>query len=255
MSIAAHTQKTCRWSVSQVFGEQIQGLASTCGKQSACSRRCDVGSDFRRQRQARLLLPIDSTKTNLLRRSVLLARRIHDMSTRALRSAAFRHYPVGAEVTNEGVAFRVWAPSCKRVGVSIGEQHTPDIFELRAEGNGYFAGTRADTAPGTLYGFRLDDESRIYPDPVSRFQPRGHDGRSQIIDSRSFAWSDAGWRGVGRTGQVLYEMHIGTFTAEGTWSAAARALPWLAKLGVTVLELMPVGEFPGRAGATVPPHR
>ena len=170
------------------------------------------------------------------------------MSTRALRSAAFRHYPVGAEVTNEGVAFRVWAPSRKRVGVSIGEQHTSDIFELRAEGNGYFAGMRADTAPGTLYGFRLDDESRIYPDPVSRFQPHGHDGLSQIIDPRSFAWSDGGWRGVGRTGQVLYEMHIGTFTAEGTWSAAARALPWLAELGVTVLELMPVGEFPGRFG-------
>lgn len=121
-------------------------------------------------------------------------------------------------------------------------------FPLTAEGNGYFSGARERTAAGTLYRIRLDDEPLLFPDPASRFQPRGHDGPSQVIDPSRFAWSDGEWRGVGRSRQVLYEMHIGTFSAEGTWSAAAAALPWLAELGVTVLEIMPVGEFPGGFG-------
>lgn len=121
-------------------------------------------------------------------------------------------------------------------------------FALTAEGDGYFSGTREEACPGTLYRLRLDDEPALYPDPASRFQPHGHDGPSQVIDPARYAWSDRGWRGVRREGQVLYEMHIGTFTTEGTWLAAAAALPWLAELGVTVLEVMPVGEFPGRFG-------
>jgi maltooligosyltrehalose trehalohydrolase len=151
-------------------------------------------------------------------------------------------------VTNEGATFRVWAPSRNRVAVSFGDQTSTEVLELEPEGNGYFSGTRSGTTVGALYGFRLDNESRIYPDPASRYQPHGHDGLSQIVDPERYTWSDAGWRGVSRTGQVLYEMHVATFTREGTWSAAARALPWLAELGVTVLELMPVGEFPGRFG-------
>jgi maltooligosyltrehalose trehalohydrolase len=170
------------------------------------------------------------------------------MSTKPLRSPAVRRYPVGAEVTNEGVSFRVWAPARKRVVVSVGEQKSADVYELTPEGDGYFSGTRAGTAAGTRYGFRLDGESRVYPDPASRYQPHGHDGVSEVVDPTRYTWRDAGWRGLSRTGQVLYEMHVGTFTREGTWSAAARALPWLAELGVTVLELMPVGEFPGRFG-------
>jgi maltooligosyltrehalose trehalohydrolase len=151
-------------------------------------------------------------------------------------------------VTNEGATFRVWAPSRNRVAVSFGDQTSTEVLELEPEGNGYFSGTRSGTTVGALYGFRLDDESRIYPDPASRYQPHGHDGLSQIVDPERYTWGDAGWRGVSRTGQVLYEMHVATFTREGTWSSAARALPWLAELGVTVLELMPVGEFPGRFG-------
>jgi maltooligosyltrehalose trehalohydrolase len=171
------------------------------------------------------------------------------MSGKSTPSASARQYPIGAEVLDsEHVAFRVWAPERSRATVVIEDGRGTHEFELASEGNGYFSGVRAGTPPGTLYSFRLDNEPRLYPDPASRYQPRGHDGPSEIVDPRRYRWNDAGWCGVGRTGQVLYEMHVGTFTQEGTWAAAARALPWLADLGVTVLELMPVGEFPGRFG-------
>jgi maltooligosyltrehalose trehalohydrolase len=98
------------------------------------------------------------------------------------------------------------------------------------------------------YRFRLDGEGALYPDPASRFQPEGPHGPSQIVDPSRFAWSDRAWRGAGPQGQVVYEMHIGTFTREGTWESAARQLPELAALGVTVLEIMPVADFPGGFG-------
>jgi maltooligosyltrehalose trehalohydrolase len=171
------------------------------------------------------------------------------MTSTANPSHVNRRYPIGAEFTAPHcAAFRVWAPSRRRVALVLGDVRTAEDFELTAEGDGYFSGVRADTAPGTLYRFRLDGEARLYPDPASRFQPHGHDGPSQLVDDRRYAWRDSSWRGIGRQGHVLYEMHIGTFTREGTWAAAARALPWLAELGITVLELMPIGEFPGRFG-------
>jgi maltooligosyltrehalose trehalohydrolase len=104
---------------------------------------------------------------------------------------------------------------------------------------------------GTLYRFRLDEDPTLYPDPASRFQPTGPNGPSEVIDSSRFKWTDKDWQGVDRNdpgGQVVYEMHIGTFTKEGTWEAASEELPELASLGITVIELMPVAEFPGRFG-------
>src|SRR5437763_294570 len=83
-----------------------------------------------------------------------------------------------------------------------------------------------------------------YPAPASRFQPDGPHGPSQVIDPGAFRWMDGGWRGVALEGQVIYEMHVGTFTREGTWDAAARELPELAAAGITVLEVMPVADFP-----------
>jgi maltooligosyltrehalose trehalohydrolase len=145
------------------------------------------------------------------------------------------------------VSFRVWAPEHKRVAVVI-ESSDPAEFLLDAEGDGYFSGTRPHTRAGMLYALRLDGPEKLYPDPASRFQPQGHDGPSQIVDPDSYRWADGTWKGSGRRGQVIYEMHIGTFTPEGTWRAAAGALSWLAELGVTLLEVMPVGEFPGRFG-------
>jgi maltooligosyltrehalose trehalohydrolase len=162
------------------------------------------------------------------------------------RTPENRRYPIGAEVTRDGAAsFRVWAPGHERVAVAVAQIAD---FELASEGNGYFSGTRPDTPAGALYQLCLDDDSRLYPDPASRFQPHGHDGPSQLVDPNAYAWHDDAWAGVPRSGQVVYEMHVGTFTREGTWRAAAGELRWLAELGITTLELMPVGEFPGEFG-------
>jgi maltooligosyltrehalose trehalohydrolase len=160
-----------------------------------------------------------------------------------------RRLPVGAEVMAEGVHFRVWAPLRKRVEV-VFEKATaegPADFELTAEPAGYFSGLVPGAGEGALYRLRLDGGD-AFPDPASRFQPEGPHGPSQVIDPAGFAWTDQGWPGIGRDGQVVYEMHIGTLTSEGTWEAAARELPELADLGITVVEVMPVAEFPGSFG-------
>jgi maltooligosyltrehalose trehalohydrolase len=157
-----------------------------------------------------------------------------------------RRYPVGAEsVPAGGVHFRVWAPKRRRVEVVV---VTAGTFDLEAEPGGYFSGTVAAARAGGLYHFRLDGGDKLYPDPASRFQTVGPHGPSRVIDSSAFAWTDSDWKGCGRDGQVLYELHIGTFTSEGTWAAAQKELPALADLGVTLLEVMPVAEFPGRFG-------
>lgn len=156
--------------------------------------------------------------------------------------------PIGAQVQeNGGVRFRLWAPRRRQVEVVFdGMEHLN--CSLQAEAEGYFSGTVAKAEAGMRYRFRLDDGERLYPDPASRFQPEGPHGPSQIVNPRSFAWTDHAWRGVSLKGQVIYEMHIGTFTREGTWAAAEAQLPELADLGVTVLEVMPVADFPGRFG-------
>src|SRR5688500_11105428 len=139
-----------------------------------------------------------------------------------------RHLPVGAEVLPDGHAhFRVWASQRRRVEVVL-------------EGG---PGQSPGAGVGTLYHYRLDGEAALYPDPASRFQPCGPHGPSQVIDPDIFEWHDGGWHGMPRAGQVIYEMHLGTFTPEGTWEAASRELPELAKVGITVLEIMPIADF------------
>jgi maltooligosyltrehalose trehalohydrolase len=158
-----------------------------------------------------------------------------------------RRYPVGAEVVEGGVDVRVWAPAHRRVAVA----HGPDggrTIELTAEPGGTFAGLVPGLGAGGRYGFLLDADPKVYPDPASRAQPDGPHGLSAVVDPRTFRWNDAGWRGVGARGQVIYELHVGTFTVEGTYEAAARELPALRDVGVTVVELMPVVEFAGRFG-------
>ncbi len=119
-------------------------------------------------------------------------------------------------------------------------------LSLAAEG-GYFSGFGAYPA-GTKYRFSIGDSTESFPDPASRYQPDGPFGWSQIVDAGFFKWTDANWAGVELKGQALYEMHIGTFTREGTWKAAAAELPELAAAGITVLEIMPVADFAGRFG-------
>ena len=165
-----------------------------------------------------------------------------------------RRLPVGAEVqTLGGAHFRVWAPLCQDVQVVVegGSSNSTDSqgnFDLVQEANGYFSGLVTAAGNGTSYRYRLDGWTEAYPDPASRFQPTGPHGPSEIVDPGLFTWTDQEWTGVSIAGQISYEMHVGTFTQEGTWESAARELPELATLGVTVLELMPVAEFSGTFG-------
>jgi maltooligosyltrehalose trehalohydrolase len=155
---------------------------------------------------------------------------------------------VGAEVIGEGlVHFRLWAPKAGGAEVAIVKAGDDQYYALDREEGGYFSGT-APGEPGTLYGFKLDHRGEALPDLASRFQPEGPLGPSEVVDHRAFAWTDQDWPGVARNGQVLYEMHAGTFTREGTWQAAARELPELARLGITCIEMMPVNDFPGPFG-------
>ena len=161
-----------------------------------------------------------------------------------------RRMPIGAErVGDGGVDFRIWAPKCKRVeivlegGAGAGTSHV--CAEQRG---GYFAQRVRPAREGTLYRIRLDGRPDLYPDPASRAQPSGPHGPSRVVDPATFVWSDDSWKGVGPTRQVIYEMHIGTFSREGTWAAAMAELPELARLGISLVEMMPIGDFPGRFG-------
>ena len=167
------------------------------------------------------------------------------MSVTAVEPAVSRRFPVGAEPTPQGVHFRVWAPLRSTVQVVFEDPSLPPVVLTGRDG--YFTGLSEGAKAGALYRFKLDGDEKLYPDPVSRYQPQGVHGPSQVIDP-SFAWTDNAWKGVSAEGQVLYEFHIGTFTQEGTWAAAAVQLPSLKDLGITCLELMPVNEFAGDSG-------
>ncbi|MCA9226680.1 MAG: malto-oligosyltrehalose trehalohydrolase [Planctomycetales bacterium] len=180
--------------------------------------------------------------TQILHKSVALN---HGTGLRRTHIGAWR-------VDDDCWGFRVWAPKRQRVRVAfLSTEKTRQVAEvvpLDAEADGYFYGLADSARVGTLYGYLLDDDERLYPDPASRFQPEGPHGPSQLVDATSFEWTDKNWPGVELVGQVIYEMHVGTFTHEGTWSAAARQLEELASLGVTLIEMMPVADFPGRFG-------
>jgi maltooligosyltrehalose trehalohydrolase len=155
-----------------------------------------------------------------------------------------RRLPVGAEpLAGGGTHFRVWAADRKSVDVMIDGRATP----LRSEGNGYFSGLAESAGHGDLYRLRLDGKDQ-FPDPVSRFQPEGPHGPSQIIDPAGYRWADADWKGVPLRGRVIYELHAGTFTREGTYAAAQRQLPELAAAGINLIELLPLAEFAGSFG-------
>lgn len=160
--------------------------------------------------------------------------------------AARRTLRLGARPhAREGVTFTVWAPEHAHLDVDIEGRGT---FPLRRDADGYFAVHVPKARAGDRYWYRFRGGTRR-PDPASRYQPDGPHGPSQVVDPRTYEWGDAAWRGIEALHhQVLYELHLGTFTAEGTWEAAARELPFLKSVGITTLEVMPVAEFPGRFG-------
>ncbi|HEV7732764.1 MAG TPA: malto-oligosyltrehalose trehalohydrolase [Candidatus Binatia bacterium] len=162
-------------------------------------------------------------------------------------NAPARRLPLGAEVGADGVHFRVWAPACRTIEVCDPDRDDVRV-RLAPDGDGWFAGASSHFHAGSRYALRLNGDPALRPDPASRFQPDGPHGPSVVVDPSSFAWTDVAWRGVETRGQVVYELHVGTFTPEGTYAALAEHLPYLRDLGVTIIELMPIAEFPGRFG-------
>lgn len=158
-----------------------------------------------------------------------------------------RRRSLGAEAMEGGVDFRLDAPCRSHVKLVIEGERRRIIPMDGAPEQGFHCFV-PELQHGTRYHFLLDDNDKPLPDPASRSQPDGPHGPSEVIDPARYTWRDTAHRGRGLHGAVLYELHIGTFTAEGTYRAAARQLPALAELGITTIELMPICEFPGAFG-------
>ncbi|MDR7037092.1 maltooligosyltrehalose trehalohydrolase [Methylobacterium sp. BE186] len=146
----------------------------------------------------------------------------------------------GSEIVPDGVRFRLWAPTAQDVVlVADGSDHAfPDV------GEGWREATLRDARAGARYGFRVDG-NLVVPDPASRFQPDDVSGLSEVIDPAAFAWSDGAWTGRPFEEAVIYEVHVGTATPEGTYAGLEKRLEELRDLGVTAIELLPIADFKG----------
>jgi maltooligosyltrehalose trehalohydrolase len=138
--------------------------------------------------------------------------------------------------------FRVWAPSAEEVELATGGKRVP-----MAAGQGGWWSVTLEAGPGTRYGFAVDGGD-VRPDPRSGSQPDGVDGLSELVDHDAYRWGDTSWGGVHLPGSVLYELHIGTFTPEGTFDGAAARVAHLAELGIDAIEILPVASFAGARG-------
>ncbi len=141
--------------------------------------------------------------------------------------------------------FTVWAPRAKTIAVSIGEKR--HLMERHGD-RGWWSAKVEEAGPGTDYGFLIDDDPKLYPDPRSPWQLHGVHGTSRLYDHNKFSWSDEHWQAQPLASAVIYELHLGTFSPEGTFDGAIQRLEHLALLGITHVELMPVAEFPGEFG-------
>src|ERR687889_1234349 len=151
----------------------------------------------------------------------------------------------GATIQDGGVHFAVWAPAASSVEVEVHGDGEPTYHPLTSGAQGLHEGLVPGLAAGSRYKYRLD-RGQSYPDPASRFQPEGVHGPSEVIDPLAFHWSDETWSGLTIDDLIVYELHVGAYTPEGTFTALIGQLPELARLGVTAIELMPVADFPGR---------
>lgn len=152
--------------------------------------------------------------------------------------------PFGTEILRDGsVRFRLWAPAARAVALDL--DGPPKPIPLAPKSGGWFEIATDKARAGSRYRFVIDGEGR-FPDPASRFQPDDVDGASEVVDPAAFEWNDGGWRCRPWAEAVVYELHLGAFTREGTFDGAIAALDHLAELGVTAVELMPVADFAGR---------
>jgi len=147
--------------------------------------------------------------------------------------------PFGAEITPQGVRFRLWAPKAQRVELQL----DGEFFPLEGR-DGWFERVEPRAKVGSLYRYRIDG-GQLVPDPASRFQPQDVDGPSEVIDPRAFRWQE-GWQGRPWREAVIYELHVGTFTPEGTYKGVQSKLSHLIEVGITAIELMPLADFAGR---------
>ena len=154
--------------------------------------------------------------------------------------------PFGAAVLDGGgVHFRLWAPGARHVELELGE--APDVRRVAAApaADGWYEWRIEDAGAGSRYRYRIDEQVTV-PDPASRYQPDDVHGASVVIDPGSYRWTDGDWRGRPWEDVVLYELHVGSFTASGNYAGVEQRLDYLAGLGVTAIELMPLGDFPGK---------
>jgi malto-oligosyltrehalose trehalohydrolase len=156
--------------------------------------------------------------------------------------------PFGAELTSSGaVRFRLWAPAARRVDLLIEEGARARLLPMTPLPAGWFELLTSEACAGTRYRYRIDGR-RAVPDPASRHSPQGVHGPCEVIDAESFEWDDGAWRARPWHEAVIYELHVGTFSAEGSFAGVEKRLDHLSKLGVTAIELMPLAAYPGERG-------
>lgn len=152
----------------------------------------------------------------------------------------------GAEVLSAGgVRFSLWAPSASTVELCLEVDDHGKIFAMQQYPEGWYGLETRAASPGSLYRYRIDGELLV-PDPASRFQPDDIHGNSEVVDPAAYIWQDSGWQGRPWQEAVVYELHVGSFTPAGNFNAVEKKLDYLADLGITCIELMPVADFPGR---------
>jgi maltooligosyltrehalose trehalohydrolase len=155
--------------------------------------------------------------------------------------------PFGAELLEHGVRFRLWAPAARRVELMLHGHGAARPFDMQALPEGWFEIVVADAQAGSRYRFRIDGKLEV-ADPASRFNPEDAQGPSLVIDPLAFAWHDESWHARPWHEAIIYELHVGAFTPAGTFAGVGERLDYLAELGVTAIELMPIADFPGSRG-------
>jgi len=154
--------------------------------------------------------------------------------------------PFGAECRDDrSVRFSLWAPAARQVEVEVGDLDRPVSIPLEPRDGGWFELVTDAAKPASRYSFQIDGAQRV-ADPASRYQPRDVHGPSEVIDAAAFDWHDSVWRGRPWEEAVVYELHVGAFTSSGTFAGVGERLDYLADLGVTAVELMPLSDFPGK---------
>lgn len=151
---------------------------------------------------------------------------------------------LGAQYEHGHCTFTVWAPGAEQMAVHLLSPRERILPMMQFE-RGYWQVAAEDVEPGSLYLLGIDDALER-PDPASFHQPEGVHGPSAVVDHAGFSWTDSGWNGRPLKDLVIYELHVGTFTPEGTFAAVIPRLTALRELGITAIELMPVAQFPGR---------